>query len=72
MIFIMVIPPSYILLIYKTIFRAESIERFKKKLYDTGWNETIASENFEKSYEMFIQFLIILYDQCFPKKNKSN
>ena len=69
----MLIPSHYILFIYNRIFRAESIELSKQKLYDTGWSEIIVSQKTEKLYKMFLQFFIILCDQSFPeKKNQSH
>ena len=54
--------------IYKRILNTESIKSFKKKLFETGWEETENSKNPHEAYTTFLQKLITLYDNYFPKK----
>ena len=52
--------------ICKTIFNIESIESFKKKLYETDWEETETSKTPGEAYTTFMQKFIDLCDEHFP------
>ena len=55
--------------IYKRVFDTESIESFKKKLSETDSQETESYENSDEAYAIFLQQLIIFYDNYFAKRN---
>ena len=46
----------------------ESIESFKKKIYETDWEETGTSRTPGEGYTIFLQKFIVLHDKYFPKK----
>ena len=46
----------------------ESIESFKKKIYETDWEETETSRTPGEGYTIFLQKFIVLHDKYFPKK----
>ena len=48
--------------IYKRIFNTKSTESFKKKLYETDWEENETSKTPEEAYTTFV-----LHDNYFPK-----
>ena len=50
------------------IFNTESIESFKRKLYEADWIETETSKTPDEAYRAFLQKFIVLYGNCFPKK----
>ena len=52
--------------IYKRIFNIESIESFKKKLYEIDWEETEISKTPGEAYATFLQMFIVLCDKHFP------
>ena len=54
--------------IYKRISHTKSIESFKKKLYQTDWEETETSKTPDEAYTTFLQKFIAMYDNYFFKK----
>ena len=48
--------------IYKIIFNMESTESFKKKIYETDWEETETSRTPGEGYTIFLQKFIALYE----------
>ena len=51
--------------IYKRISHTKSIESFKKKLYQTDWEETETSKTPDEAYTTFLQKFIAMYDNYF-------
>ena len=49
-------------------YLTQSIESFKKKLYETDWEETESSKNPDETYATFLQKFIVSYDNYFPKR----
>ena len=54
--------------IFKRVFDTESIELFKKKLYETSWNDIEVSQNPDKLYKSFLNKFSGLYNTYFPKQ----
>ena len=54
--------------ITKRIFNTESIELFKKKLYETSWDEMEMSQNPDQAYKTFLTKFSDLHNIYFPTK----
>ena len=54
--------------VYKRVFDTESIELFKRKLYETSWDETEVSQNRDEADKSFLNKFSNLYDAYVSKK----
>ena len=61
--------------LYKHIINESSKATFKRRLHETSWDTVKALDNRNESFVKFIEIIMQIYDDCFPKtkfKIKSN